>query len=108
MQITNIALGPRGIHTIAGTKMLGSGEAIEADMTPAEHASAQSTGWFAMPAPAVTEALMVVRETTGASEPEKASPGDGPGRDREAMKRHATGPGPDFFRSFGPEKRKPR
>ena len=51
MKIRNIAPGARGLHTTTGTHLLEPGQEIEAEMTPAEHASSHRTGWFDMPAP---------------------------------------------------------
>lgn len=46
MKITNIAPGPRGIHTLAGSVVLNPGQTIEADLSDAELKGSKETGWF--------------------------------------------------------------
>lgn len=46
MKITNIAPGPRGIHTLAGSVVLNPGQTIDADLSDAELKGSKETGWF--------------------------------------------------------------
>lgn len=46
MKITNIAKGPRGIHTLAGSVVINPGQSIEADLSDAELKGSKETGWF--------------------------------------------------------------
>ncbi len=46
MKITNIAPGPRGIHTLAGSVILNPGQTIEAELSEVELEGSKETGWF--------------------------------------------------------------
>lgn len=46
IKVTNIAPGPRGLHTKDGPVMLAPGQTGDVDMVDAEIASAKGTGWF--------------------------------------------------------------
>lgn len=46
MKIKNTQLGPRGIHTTAGSVFIDPGTTLEADVSMAEFKSASKTGWF--------------------------------------------------------------
>lgn len=56
IKITNIAYDPnipagsgggsKGVHTLAGPRMIALGETVEVEMSEAELTSARGTGWF--------------------------------------------------------------
>lgn len=46
IEVTNIAPGPRGLHSTDGLVMVGVGQTVNVDMSPEEIASSKGTGWF--------------------------------------------------------------
>ncbi len=46
MRITNTQVGPRGLNAISGPVMLDPGQSIDVEMSEAETAIAEATGWF--------------------------------------------------------------
>lgn len=46
IEVTNIAPGPRGLHTTDGPVMLGVGQTLNVDMSDAEIKASKATGWF--------------------------------------------------------------
>lgn len=46
MKVTNIDKGPRGLNTNTGPLILGPSESADVEMTFAEKAVSEATGWF--------------------------------------------------------------
>jgi hypothetical protein len=46
MRITNTQVGPRGLNAISGPVMIDPGQSVEVEMSEAEAAIAEATGWF--------------------------------------------------------------
>ena len=46
MQITNITPGARGVNTTTGTVLVKAGETVTVDVSDAEKAILEGTGWF--------------------------------------------------------------